>query len=68
VAQPPQPPPEYGTLIISILLIMTLAFAGLWIFLYAQNGRPPWDLAGWFAIGAVVVVVLGLTRYLRIWR
>lgn len=53
-------PPELGTLIISALLLLTLAFAGYWIITYSKTGGAPWASAYWFAAGGAVIVVVGL--------
>ena len=58
--------PEGGTLIISALLILALAFAGYWIFDYAKTGGPPSGILPWFLAGAAVIVVVGLVALL--WR
>lgn len=50
-------PPEHGTLVISAYLVLALAFAGLWIFYYAQNGRAPWELLPWFGGAAIGVTI-----------
>jgi hypothetical protein len=52
--------PEAGTLIIAALLILTLAFSGYWIAEYATSGDHPWAATRWFAVAAVVIVVVGL--------
>ena len=52
--------PEGGTLIISALLILALAFAGYWIIQYAQTGGPPSGLFPWFGIGALAIIVVGI--------
>jgi hypothetical protein len=57
--------PEYGTLIISALLLLALAFAGCWIFYYARFGAAPWGLLPWFGAAGVVIIVLGLLNYFR---
>jgi hypothetical protein len=49
--------PEAGTLIISALLILALAFAGYWIFEYAQTGGAPVNVLPWFGVAAAIVVV-----------
>lgn len=56
--------PEGGTLIISALLILALAFAGYWIMLYAQTGAPPQDILPWFTLGAAIIVIVGLAALL----
>lgn len=53
-------PPELGTLIISALLLLTLAFAGNWIIDYSKTGGAPWASAYWFAGAGAIIVVLGL--------
>jgi hypothetical protein len=57
--------PEYGTLIISALLILALMFAGYWIFTYVQLDSNPWSILPWFGIAALVIVVVGLLAYAR---
>jgi len=53
-------PPELGTLIISALLLLTLAFAGYWIIAYSRTGGAPWASAYWFAAAGGVIVFVGL--------
>jgi hypothetical protein len=56
-------PPEYGTMVTAALLILALAFAGYWIYTYVGDTGQP--LAPWFAVAAVVVVVVGIANYAR---
>ena len=58
-------PPEYGTLVVAIVLITTILFAGYWIMQYAQTGSRPWNLVTQFVITAAVILALGLIGYLR---
>jgi hypothetical protein len=53
--------PEAGTLLIAALLLLLLAFAGVWIINYVQPGRDPWVIVPYFLGAAAVVVVIGLT-------
>ena len=58
-------PRDYGTLVIAALLILALAFSGCWIFAYVEPGQKnPWWLLPWFGVAAVVILVVGLVRYL----
>jgi len=57
--------PEWGTLIISGLLLLALAFAGLWIVTYVKPDANPWSLLPWFGVAAVVIIVVGLLGYAR---
>lgn len=56
----PSGTPEAGTLIIAALLILALAFAGNWIFEYAQTGDTPADLLPWFGLAAAAIIGVGL--------
>lgn len=54
-------PPVGGTLIVASLLILAIAFAGVWIFEYVKpNSEKPWAILPWFAIAAGVIVLIGL--------
>jgi len=57
-------PPEYGTLIISALLLLALAFAGSWVITYVRPDANPWALLPWFGVMAAIIVVIGLVGYL----
>ena len=61
---PADAPSDYGTLVISALLILALAFSGCWIFAYVGQGQNPWFLLPWFGIAAVAILVFGLVMYL----
>ena len=62
----PEPqPPEGGTLIIAALLLLAIGFAGYWIANYASSGGRPWGALSWFAVGAVVIVAIGIVAYIR---
>jgi uncharacterized BrkB/YihY/UPF0761 family membrane protein len=54
---------DYGTLIISALLILALIFAGFWIVYYVAPANDPQTLYPWFGIAAAIIVVLGLVNY-----
>jgi hypothetical protein len=54
---------SYATSVVAAVLILALLFAGYWIWTYAAMGSPPWRLAGWFAIGVVLIVVGGIVRF-----
>ncbi len=58
---------EGGTLIIAALLLLTLGFSGYWIAEYARLGDEPWTVAIWFAIGAALIIVVGVTAYVLGW-
>lgn len=53
-------PPETGTLIMSALLLLALAFAGYWIAYYARIGHAPWQLLPWFGAAAITIIVVGV--------
>lgn len=53
-----------GTMIIAALLILALAFAGLWIVYYVQPAHDPQVLYPWFGLAAALVIVVGLAAYL----
>lgn len=55
---------DYGSLVVSALLVLSIAFAGYWIYEYAQTGSPPWSLTGWFAGAAAVISVGGIAWYI----
>jgi hypothetical protein len=55
------PPPEYGSLLTAILLLLGLGFAGYWIYAYAAGVEQAY--AHWFGVAAAVVVVLGIANY-----
>ena len=55
--------PEYGTLVISALLLLALAFAGTWVITYVRPDANPWALLPWFGIAAAAIVVFGLLAY-----
>jgi uncharacterized membrane protein len=55
--------PEYGTLVTAALLILALTFAGYWIYSYVGDKGTP--LAPWFAVAAIVIVVLAILNYAR---
>ena len=57
--------PEGGTLIITALLLLALAFAGYWIYAYVSEGQPPWYVFWWFGGAAVAIVAVGWMMYLR---
>ncbi|MEO8601097.1 MAG: hypothetical protein ABI629_00835 [bacterium] len=56
-------PRDYGTLIISALLILALIFAGMWIVFYVAPANHPQVLYPWFGWAAAVIVVVGLLNY-----
>jgi hypothetical protein len=56
-------PPEHGTLVIAAYLLLTLAFAGCWIFFYAQSGQAPWDLLPWFGGAAIGITMWALAVF-----
>ena len=56
-------PADYGTLIISALLILALIFAGFWIIDYVAPASNPQALYRWFGTAAAIIVVLGLVNY-----
>jgi len=56
-------PADYGTLIISALLILGLIFAGFWIVYYVAPANDPQALYPWFGTAAAIIVVLGLVNY-----
>jgi len=58
-------PPEGSSLIIAVLLIEAILFAGMWIYSYANQTSAPWELLPWFAGVAVVIVVVGLFLVVR---
>lgn len=62
---PNSQPPETGTLVISALLLLALAFSGYWISSYATSGGAPWALVRWFFVGALVIIALGFLAYWR---
>jgi len=55
--------PEYGTLVTAALLILALAFAGYWIYSYVGGTGTP--LAPWFAVAALIIVLLAILSYGR---
>ncbi len=57
--------PDLGTVVIALLLLLCLFFAGNWIIDYAQGRGAPWGLLPWFGGAAAVIVVIGLATYLR---
>ena len=55
-------PPVGGTLIVASLLVLAIAFAGVWIFQYVEpsNNSYPWGILPWFALAAGAIVLIGL--------
>lgn len=53
-------PPESGTLLIAALLLLGLAFAGVWIVANAGTEGEPWPVVPWFLGAAAVIVGVGL--------
>jgi membrane protein DedA with SNARE-associated domain len=49
-----------GSPIIAALLLLALAFAGTWIFVYVKPDEDPWSIVPWFLGVAAVIVVAGL--------
>lgn len=58
-------PSEQGTLVIAVMLLLALAFAGYWIATYARLQSPPWHLLPWFLLAQAVVGGLGLLASMR---
>lgn len=57
-------PQDYGSMVVSALLILAIGFAGYWIYEYAQTGSPPWSLTGWFAGAALLISAGGIGWYI----
>jgi hypothetical protein len=53
--------PEAGTLLIAALLLLVLAFAGVWIITYVEPHANPWAIVPYFLAAAGVIVLVGLT-------
>ena len=55
-------PPVGGTLIVASLLILAIAFAGVWISEYVRpsSNSYPWEILPWFALAAGAIVLIGL--------
>lgn len=58
-------PPEQGTLVIAVMLLLALAFVGYWIATYARLQAPPWHLLPWFLLAEAAVGACGLLTGIR---
>jgi len=57
-------PPREGSLIVAVLIVLGLVFAGHWIVTYVKNSNP-WALIPWYGGIAAFIILFGLFTNLR---
>jgi hypothetical protein len=56
--------PQEGSLIVAVLIVLGLVFAGHWIVTYVKNSNP-WALVPWYGGIAALIILFGLFTNLR---
>lgn len=56
--------PREGSLIVAVLIVLGLVFAGHWIVTYVEHSNP-WALIPWYSGIAAIIILFGLFTTLR---
>lgn len=54
----PEKSPGQGSLIVAMLIVLAIVFAGHWIVSYVQSTNP-WAIIPWYGVAAVLIIVFG---------